>query len=202
MEIREATPSSEETIVYKLQTSDDPNPKDDEIIITSDTIIESREGGYEKMEIKVTKSTDVDKNKKIRLNEETLFQFDCSEDDECLTLKLSEIDAVAPFIYIKKITLKELQTEVHKMFKALDKLKEAKEHIEKLFIDGRIKLRQEKEEEIFFDITAYYISEEVTFSIILEREMTKYKDQMLLKLYEIQKQQLKKIKEIEKSAKK
>ena len=202
MEIREATPSSEETIVYKLQTSDDPNPKDDEIIITSDTIIESNEGGYEKMEIKETKSTDVDKNKQIRLNEETLFQFDCSEDDECLTLKLSEIDAVAPFIYIKKITLKELQTEVHKMFKALDKLKEAKEHIEKLFIDGRIKLRQEKEEEIFFDITAYYISEEVTFSIILEREMTKYKDQMLLKLYEIQKQQLKKIKEIEKSAKK
>ena len=202
MEIREATPSSEETIVYKLQTSDDPNPKDDEIIITSDTIIESNEGGYEKMEIKETKSTDVDKNKQIRLNEETLFQFDCSEDDECLTLKLSEIDAVAPFIYIKKITLKELQTEVHKMFKALDKLKEAKEHIEKLFIDGRIKLRQEKEEEIFFDITAYYISEEVTFSIILEREMTKYKDQMLLKLYEIQKQQLKKLKEIEKSAKK
>ena len=202
MEIREATPSNEETIVYKLQTSDDPNPKDDEIIITSDTIVESREGGYEKMEIKVTKSTDVDKNKQIRLNEETLFQFDCSEDDEYLTLKLSEIDAVAPFIYIKKITLKELQTEVHKMFKALDKLKEAKEHIEKLFIDGRIKLRQEKEEVIFFDITAYYISEEVTFSIILEREMTKYKDQMLLKLYEIQKQQLKKIKEIEKAAKK
>ena len=194
MEIREATPSSEETIVYKLQTSDDPNPKDDEIIITSDTIIESREGGYEKMEIKVTKSTDVDKNKKIRLNEETLFQFDCSEDDEYLTLKLNEIDALAPFIYIKKITLKELQTNVHKMFKALDKLKEAKQHIEKLFTDGRIKLRQEKEEEIFFDIKAYYISEEVTFSIILEREMTKNKDQMLLKLYEIQKQQLKKIK--------
>ena len=202
MEIREATPSSEETIVYKLQTSDDPNPKDDEIIITSDTIIESNEGRYEKMEIKETKSTDVDKNKQIRLNEETLFQFDCSEDDEYLTLKLNEIDALAPFIYIKKITLKELQTNVHKMFKALDKLKEAKQHIEKLFTDGRIKLRQEKEEEIFFDIKAYYISEEVTFSIILEREMTKYKDQMLLKLYEIQKQQLKKIKEIEKAAKK
>ena len=194
MEIREATSSDAEQIVYKSQTSDDPNPKDDDIIITSDNIVESREGGYEKQEIKVINSTDIDKNKQIRLNEETLFQFDCSEDDEYLTLKLNEIDALAPFIYIKKITLKELQTNVHKMFKALDKLKEAKQHIEKLFTDGRIKLRQEKEEEIFFDIKAYYISEEVTFSIILEREMTKNKDQMLLKLYEIQKQQLKKIK--------
>ena len=183
MEIREATSSDAEIIVYKSQTSDDPNPKDDDNII-----------GYEKQEIKVINSTDIDKNKQIRLNEETLFQFDCSEDDEYLTLKLNEIDALAPFIYIKKIALKELQTNVHKMFKALDKLKEAKQHIEKLFTDGRIKLRQEKEEEIFFDIKAYYISEEVTFSIILEREMTKNKDQMLLKLYEIQKQQLKKIK--------
>ena len=135
----------------------------------------------------------VDKNKQIRLNEETLFEFDCQVEDEYLYLKLNEIDALSPYIYIKKIDLKELQNDVHKMFKALDTLDEVKQHILQLFKDGKIKLRQERNEEIFFDIKAYYISEEVKFSIKAEREMTNNKDNMLLKLYEIQKKLLKDI---------
>ena len=71
----------------------------------------------------------VDKNKQIRLNEETLFEFDCQVEDEYLYLKLNEIDALSPYIYIKKIDLKELQNDVHKMFKALDTLDEVKQHI-------------------------------------------------------------------------
>ena len=77
------------------------------------------------------------------------------------------------------------------MFKALDTLEDVKQHIDKLFKNGKIKLRQERKEEIFFDIKAYYISEEVEFSIKAEREMTDNKDNMLLKLYEIQKQLMK-----------
>ena len=192
MESKEPT-SEVETIVYTLQTSDDPNQNedDDEIIIQKNVIVESRAGGYE--EIKVKNSTEVDKNKQIRLNEETLFEFDCQVEDEYLYLKLNEIDALSPYIYIKKIDLKELQNDVHKMFKALDTLDEVKEHILQLFKDGKIKLRQERNEEIFFDIKAYYISEEVKFSIKAEREMTNNKDNMLLKLYEIQKKLLKDI---------
>ena len=187
-------PSSEvETIVYTLQTSDDPNQNedDDEIIIKKNVIVESRAGGYEEIEVK--KSSEVDKSKQIRLNEETLFEFDCQVEDEYLYLKLNEIDALSPYIYIKKIDLKELQNDVHKMFKALDTLDEVKQHILQLFKDGKIKLRQERNEEIFFDIKAYYISEEVKFSIKAEREMTNNKDNMLLKLYEIQKKLLKDI---------
>ena len=186
-------PDSEvETIVYTLQTSDEPNrDEDDEIIMEKNVIVESRAGGYE--EIKVKKSSEVDKSKQIRLNEETLFEFDCQVEDEYLYLKLNEIEALSPYIYIKKIDLKELQKDVHKMFKALDTLDEVKQHIEQLFKDGKIKLRQERNEEIFFDIKAYYISEEVKFSIKAEREMTNNKDNMLLKLYEIQKQLLKDI---------
>ena len=186
-------PESEvETRVYTLQTSDEPNrDEDDEIIMEKNVIVESRAGGYE--EIKVKKSSEVDKSKQIRLNEETLFEFDCLVEDEYLYLKLNEIEALSPYIYIKKIDLKELQKDVHKMFKALDTLDEVKQHIEQLFKDGKIKLRQERNEEIFFDIKAYYISEEVKFSIKAEREMTNNKDNMLLKLYEIQKQLLKDI---------
>ena len=95
-------PESEvQTIVYTLQTSDDQNQNDDgEVIINKKDIVESREGGYE--EIKVKQSSEVDKSKQIRLNEETLFEFDCQVEDEYLYLKLNEIDALSPYIYIKK----------------------------------------------------------------------------------------------------
>ena len=197
MEIREANPSEVETIVYTLQTSDEPNQnEDDEIIINKNTIVESREGGYEEIEVK--QSSEVDKNKQIRLNEDTLFEFDCIIGDNYLTLTLNEIDALSPFYYIKKINLKELRTEVHKMFKALDTLEEVKQHIEQLFKDGKIKLRRERDEEIFFDIKAYYISQEVEFSIQAEREMTNNKDNMLLKFYQIQKKLMKENEQLKK----
>ena len=197
MEIREANPSEVETIVYTLQTSDEPNQnEDDEVIINKNTIVEYREGGYEEIEVK--QSSEVDKNKQIRLNEDTLFEFDCIIGDNYLTLTLNEIDALSPFYYIKKISLKELRTEVHKMFKALDTLEEVKQHIEQLFKDGKIKLRRERDEEIFFDIKAYYISQEVEFSIQAEREMTNNKDNMLLKFYQIQKKLMKENEQLKK----
>ena len=178
------TPSSEEEITTcRLVASDD------DLILKNNVIVEFRAEGYEEIEVK--KSSEVDKSKQIRLNEDTLFEFDCLVEDEYLCLKLNEIDALSPYIYIKKIELKELQKDVHKMFKALDTLKDVKQHIDKLFKNGKIKLRQERKEEIFFDIKAYYISEEVEFSIKAEREMTDNKDNMLLKLYEIQKQLMK-----------
>ena len=183
MSNKDSTPSEEEIITYKLITSND------DLILNNNVIVESRAEGYEEIEVK--KSSEVDKSKQIRLNEDTLFEFDCLVEDEYLCLKLNEIDALSPYIYIKKIELKELQKDVHKMFKALDTLKDVKEHIDKLFKNGKIKLRQERNEEIFFDIKAYYISEEVEFSIKAEREMTDNKDNMLLKLYEIQKQLMK-----------
>ena len=184
MSNKDSTPSEEEIITYKLITSDD------DAILNNNVIVESRAEGYEEIEVK--KSSEVDKSKQIRLNEDTLFEFDCLVEDEYLCLKLNEIDALSPYIYIKKIELKELQKDVHKMFKALDTLEDVKQHIDKLFKNGKIKLRQERNEEIFFDIKAYYISEEVEFSIKAEREMTDNKDNMLLKLYEIQKQIIKK----------
>ena len=178
------TPSSEEEITTcRLVASDD------DLILNNNVIVEFRAEGYEEIEVK--KSSEVDKSKQIRLNEDTLFEFDCLVEDEYLCLKLNEIDALSPYIYIKKIELKELQKDVHKMFKALDTLEDVKQHIDKLFKNGKIKLRQERKEEIFFDIKAYYISEEVEFSIKAEREMTDNKDNMLLKLYEIQKQLMK-----------
>ena len=77
-------------------------------------------------------------------------------------------------------------------------LNEAKEHINRLFINERIKLSQKKREEIIFNFKILYLSIEDKFEIVANREMTGEKDQMLLKLYDIQKKKLKILKEFEK----
>ena len=147
-------------------------------------------------QIQEIKSSDVDKKKQIKLDDDTLFKFDCDVEDDYLILKLSEIDALAPFIYIKKITLDEL-IEVHKVFKSCNNLNEVKEHIDKLFEMKKIKLSQNKREEIIFNFKIFYLSFEDKFQIIAKREMTDDKDPMLLKLYDIQKQKLKILNEFE-----
>ena len=154
-------------------------------------------------QIQVIKSSQVEKGKQIRLNEETLFQFDCIIDDNQLILKLSELDALAPFIYIKEITLDEIR-KCHKAFKSCKDLNEVKEHIDKLFKDKRISLDQDKSDKtnVKIKFKIFYISLEDDFEIKVERKMTELKDQMLLKLYEIQKNEIKALKEIENYLKK
>ena len=146
-------------------------------------------------QIQVIKSSQVEKGKQIRLNEDTLYQFDCIIDNNLLILKLSELDALAPFIYIKEITLDEIR-KCHKAFKSCKDLNEVKEHIDKLFKDKRISLDQDKNDKtnIKIKFKIFYISYEDKFEIKVERKMTDLKDQMLLKLYEIQKEQLKLLK--------
>ena len=154
-------------------------------------------------QIQVIKSSQVEKGKQIRLNEETLFQFDCIIDNNQLILKLSELDALAPFIYIKEITLDEIR-KCHKAFKSCKDLNEVKEHIDKLFKNKRISLDQDKNDKtnVKIKFKIFYISLEDDFEIKVERKMTELKDQMLLKLYEIQKNQIKGLKEIENYLKK
>ena len=172
---------------FTLCSSDDNN--ENNINIEDDKTVNDTQ-------IQEIKSSDVDKKKQIKLDDDTLFKFDCDVEDDYLILKLSEIDALAPFIYIKKITLDEL-IEVHKVFKSCNNLNEVKEHIDKLFEMKKIKLSQNKREEIIFNFKIFYLSFEDKFQIIAKREMTDDKDPMLLKLYDIQKQKLKILKEFE-----
>ena len=118
-------------------------------------------------QIQEIKSSDVDKKKQIKLDDDTLFKFDCDVEDDYLILKLSEIDALAPFIYIKKITLDEL-IEVHKVFKSCNNLNEVKEHIDKLFEMKKIKLSQNKREEIIFNFKIFYLSFEDILHYVCE----------------------------------
>jgi hypothetical protein len=178
----------------------EPKDDDNEFILEKKNIVVSVENNNQENEdeIEVIKSSKVKKEDQIELEgKDTLFKFDCKAiDDDKLCLKLTEIDALAPFEYIREIDMDGLQ-EKHKLFKSLQNSGEAEYHINRLFKQGRIKLVQKKEDEIIFKIKADYISEEISFDIEAERKMTDRPDAMMLKLYKIQKQKDKLIKEIE-----
>ena len=144
------------------------------------------------------KISDVPKDSQIRLNSQTLFQFSTDIEDDKLVLKLNEIGAFSPFIYLKKLTLDDF-IQNHKMFRSCGNLQEVQNHIAILFANNKIKLTQNKDEEdaIILNIKTRNISEDVQIKIEGERKMTTQKDESLMKLYKIQKNEIKILKEIE-----
>ena len=148
--------------------------------------------------INIIRSSEVEEDKKIELNDNTIYQFDCILNDNYISLILTEIDLLAPFVYQRDITLKEL-IEINKIFRACDDLNEVKNHFENLFKKKMIKLSQDEnqKDKITFKIKANNISREEKFEIVAERVMTEYKVPYLMKLYNIEKAQEKYIKGIE-----
>ena len=143
------------------------------------------------------KINDVPEKERINLDDDTIYRFSCTiEDNNKLRLKLSEIGAFAPYIYESLLTLEEIQKN-YKMFRSCNDLEEVKTHINRLFQDKQIKLVKEKEGLISFKIKVFNISEIKEIEIEAKRMMTPKKDEALLKLYKIQKDQIKLLKEIE-----
>ena len=154
-----------------------------------------------KVEVTQEKISDVPENEQIKLNDDTIYRFSCTANENFLKFRLSEIGAFAPYIYEKNINLDGMR-EIHSMFNSCNDLKEVQEHIIRLFNDKKISLSQGKEESIILNITAHNISEIQNIKLEIKRKMTSEKDESLLKLYDIEKKQSKLWKEIESYAKK
>ena len=152
-------------------------------------------------DIKHEKISDVPEDQRIELDKDTIFRFSCTIEDESLKLNLFEIGSFAPYIYEKLITLYEMK-EQYKMFRSCDTLENVKYHIDKLFKNKKITLTKDKEDTITFHLKAYLISEEKNIEIEANRIMTTKKDDALLKLYSIEKDQIKLLKEIDNYCKK
>ena len=146
---------------------------------------------------KLINLSEVPEEEQIKLND-SLFHFSSTIKNDKLSLKLVEISAYAPFIYSINLSLEEF-TKISKIFRSCENLEEVKTHIDRLFALKRITLRQEegKEDSITFFIKAYDISEEIEIEIKGKRIITNEKDKALMKLYEIEKNQIKLMKEIE-----
>ena len=161
----------------------------------------SKNNNEDEVVINLEKISDVPKENRIKLDNDTIFSFSYLVDNDHIILTLNEIGAFAPYIYKSVLTLDEIQ-EKYKMFKSCDNLKEVEKHIGNLFKDRKIKLKKEKEDAIIFELTVFNISHEVDIQIEAQRIMTTKKDDVLLQLYKIEKDQIKLLKEIEESLKK
>ena len=143
-------------------------------------------------------STHLPEQKLIELNQDTIFDFKCEVHGESLKLILSEVSAVAPFIYEAILTLDGIINNVSEMFKSCDNIEKVKEHIDNLFENKKIKLIPSKNNKtIDLEFSAHNISKEEKFTIETVRKMTDNKEAMLLELYSIQKEKLKILKDIE-----
>ena len=156
---------------------------------------------------KTIKTEELEKKRLIKLDDDTTFDFQCKvekeeEEEEKIKLILSEVSAVAPFIYEAELGKDDLIS-ASKIFRSCEDLKEVKAHIEKLFDLDRIKLIPNEEKTIiYFEFNAFNISCEEKFKITSIRKMIdegnqEKQEEMLLKLYSIQKEKLKILKDIE-----
>ena len=141
---------------------------------------------------------EVPENERIKLDNDTIYHFSCAIDNNYLVLTLNEIGAFAPYIYRCLLSLEEIQAK-YKMFRSCDTLDQVKEHIDRLFNDKKIKLSKD-DDVITFNLSVYEISELKVITIEARKIMTTKKDDALMKLYQIEKDQIKILKEIEKFA--
>ena len=172
-------------------------------VIESDESVDENDQENEEIIVKHTKKSEVPEKKQLPLGDEygTVFQFSTEVNNDKLVLKLNEIGAFSPFIYLKKMTLDEFK-ENHKMFKSCDNLEKVQEHIEKLFNEKKIELSQVKNSSICLNITAHNISKEEKIPFNCKRKMTTQKDEILIELYKIQKNEIKILKDMENFIKK
>ena len=156
-----------------------------------------------KVKVYNKKISDVKKESQISLDEDTIFEFSCTasnEEDE-LCLQLSEIGILCPFIYQKKLSLKDMISK-HKNFRTCNNVEEVKEHIDKLFNqNGKIWLTKNLNgdiESVIINIKIAFFADEENISIELDKVMTTEKNETLEDLYKIEKNADKVFKNIKK----
>ena len=119
------------------------------------------------------------------------------EENKYLYIKMIENTANAPFYYNKSYTIEDLHS-LHKIFKA-DNIDEVKMDLKTLFDQKKIKLSFDKNKEIILmelDVINFATNYKINFELYKEMIPFEEKDQRLIDLYNIEKQKLKVLKEI------
>ena len=142
----------------------------------------------------------MDDNMTLRDNKKREYSFKLELGDNSIFFWLKEKNVYAPFTFENSFTLEEIR-EHHKIFKACYDLEEVFNHFDELYKNKRIKLIDTEDNgklSIIFSVGFISLDKEETREFELERVMTKDKDEDLLKLYEIEKEQILKLKKIKK----
>ena len=136
----------------------------------------------------------------LPINNDTSFDiyYDICEweNEKYLYIKMIENTANAPFYYNKSYSIEDLYN-LHKIFKA-DDIEEAKEDIKTLFEKGKITLLFDKNECIVImklDVINFATNYKINFELYREMIPQEEKDQKLIDLYDLEKKNLKYLKE-------
>ena len=136
----------------------------------------------------------------IESNEKVHFEFKIFLEDDKIRFWIKEDKIFAPYTFEESFTYDQF-VEHHKIFKACENLKEIYEHFIQLYKKEKITLIDcGPTDERFLEVKVDYISlandKTADFSIIMK--MTENKEEDLLKLYKIQKDQIAALKKIKK----
>jgi len=115
-----------------------------------------------------------------------------------LYIQMIENTAFAPFIYNRSYELEELH-ENNNIFKSCTTLEAVKKHLTSLFKNNKIKLKYEDNKEIIkmeMDVVLFYKPFVVTFDLYIEMSPPEKKDEHLINLYNMNKLDLKNLKEL------
>lgn len=134
---------------------------------------------------------------KLPIDEDTSFfiYFDIWN-KEYLYFKMEENTAVSPFFYDVSYVKNDL-IRIHPIFQSVD-MDQAKEHLDMLFKNKKVKLHYSNEEktEIIMEIEALWFIQKISIKFELHKNMIseEEKDDLMIKLYHINKKRKKKAK--------
>ena len=137
-------------------------------------------------EQRIIRIEEVPKEHRKFLGDDKIFMFECEIVDDTLRLSLKEINCYSPYYYEAFFTLTSL-CEKNNVFKACKSLEEVKSHILKLFNGAGVLKSVDDDEKILLMLKIYNISVVIQESFELERKTIEDKDEALMKLFNIQK---------------
>ena len=126
------------------------------------------------------------------------YEFKMILEEDKIHFWIKEDKIFAPYTFEEYFTYDQF-VEHHKIFKACDDLNEILGHLNKLYDKNRIKLMAigtNHDRILVFNLSFISEPEEQTPNFVLELKMTENKDEDLLKLYKIQKDQIAALKNI------
>ena len=137
-------------------------------------------------EQRIIRIEEVPKEHRKFLGDDKIFMFECEIVDDTLRLGLKEINCFSPYYYEAFFTLDSLY-EKNSVFKACKNLEEVKTHILTLFNGNGVLKSESDDEKILLILKMYNISFVIQESFELERKTIEDKDEALMKLFNIQK---------------
>ena len=137
-------------------------------------------------EQRIIRIEEVPKEHRKFLGDDKIFMFECEIVDDTLRLGLKEINCFSPYYYEAFFTLDSLYQK-NSVFKACKNLEEVKTHILTLFNGNGVLKSESDDEKILLILKMYNISLVIQESFELERKTIEDKDEALMKLFNIQK---------------